>query len=129
MPTNSGGPDMMQAWTVLITGFAVVFAILILLIVIIQIYGSIVYNVQNKPKKDKTKKKDDDAPKGGTPAVVQSAPASTASNGISNEILAVIAAAVEAMYGTKQVRIKNIKKSNSRSAWGSAGVKANTRPF
>ena len=48
--------DMMTAWTVLITGFVVVFAVLILLIAIIKIYSTIVYNFQNKPKKEKKNK-------------------------------------------------------------------------
>ncbi len=118
--------DMMQAWTVLITGFVVVFAVLLLLIVIIKIYSTIVYNIQNKPKKEK--KNDDDTPKGGA-VTTSNAPAATSSNGIPNDVLAAIAAAVEFVFGSKNVRIKNIRKSKSRSSWGSAGVKTNTRPF
>ncbi len=119
--------DMMTAWTVLITGFVVVFAVLLLLICIIKIYSTIVYNFQNKPKKAKKNNDDDDTPKG-TGAGGGSASAK-ASGGVSPEVLACIAAAVEFMYGTGNVRIKNIKKAPVRSAWGNAGVLANTRPF
>lgn len=119
--------DIMQALTVLVTGFVVVFAVLILLIAIIKIYGTIVYKAQNRPKKDKSNDDDDDTPKG-TP-VVGKAVGANASSGISGDVLACIAAAVEAMYGAGAVRIRNIKKSPARCAWGNAGVVANTRPF
>ena len=121
------GIDMMQAWTVLITGFVVVFAVLILLIVIIKIYSTIVYNIQNKPKKDKSKKDDDDTPKG--TGAGGGATCASASVGVSPDVLACIAAAVEFMYGTGNVRIKNIKKAPARRAWANAGVVTNTRPF
>lgn len=119
--------DMMTAWTVLITGFVVVFAVLLLLIFIIKIYSTIVYNIQNKPKKTKKNNDDDDTPKG-TGVGGGSASAKT-SGGVSPEVLACIAAAVEFMYGAGNVRIKNIKKAPTRRAWGNAGVLANTRPF
>lgn len=119
--------DMMTAWTVLITGFVVVFAVLLLLIFIIKIYSTIVYNFQNKPKKSKKNKDDDDTPKG-TGAGGGSSAAGV-SGGVSPEVLACIAAAVEYMYGAGNVRIKNIRKAPARCAWSHAGVLANTRPF
>ncbi len=118
--------DIMQALTVLVTGFVVVFAVLILLIAIIKIYGTIVYKAQNRPKKEKSNDDDDDTPKG-TPVAGTSAGGAT--GGISGDVLACIAAAVEAMYGTGAVRIRNIRKAPARCAWGSAGVVSNTRPF
>ena len=46
------------------------------------------------------------------------------------ELIAVIAAAVDAVYGEKPHRIKAVKKARaSRSAWSRAGVLDNTRPF
>lgn len=119
--------DMTTAWTVLITGFVVVFTVLILLIGIIKLYSTIVYNIQNKPKKEKKNNDDDDTPKGTSVGSGSSATADTGA--VSPEILACIAAAVEFMYGQGNVRIKNIRKAGSRSAWGNAGVLANTRPF
>ena len=118
--------DMMTACTVLITGFVVVFAVLLLLIFIIKIYSTIVYNFQNKPKKSK-KNDDDDTPKG-TGVGGSSASAKTA-GGVTPDVLACIAAAVEYMYGAGNVRIKNLKKAPARCAWGNAGVLANTRPL
>ena len=112
--------------TILLTGFVVVFMVLLLLIFIIKIYSTIVYNVQNKPKKSKNND-DDDTPKG-TGASGGSG-ASAVSGGVSPEVLACIAAAVDFLYGEGNVRIKNIRKAPTRSAWGNAGVLANTRPF
>lgn len=113
--------------TILLTGFVVVFAVLLLLICVIKIYSTIVYNIQNKPKKSKKNNDDDDTPKG-TGATGGSSSA-TAAGGVSPEVLACIAAAVDFIYGEGNVRIKNIRKAGSRSAWGHAGVLANTRPF
>ncbi|MBQ7965182.1 MAG: OadG family protein [Ruminococcus sp.] len=113
--------------TILLTGFVVVFSVLLLLICVIKIYSTIVYNIQNKPKKSKKNNDDDDTPKG-TGATGGSSSA-TAAGGVSPEVLACIAAAVDFIYGEGNVRIKNIRKAGSRSAWGHAGVLANTRPF
>ncbi len=118
--------DMTTAWTVLITGFVVVFAVLVLLIGIIKLYSTIVYNAQNKPKKSKKNDDDDDTPKG--TGAGGSTPAAN-SSGISSDVLACIAAAVVAFYGEGNVRIKNIRKVPTRAAWGNAGVVANTRSF
>ena len=88
---------------VVLTGFVVVFAMLILLIFIIKIYGAIIQKAQNAGKKSKAKKAE-----------------------------TVISAAVATMYGSSEkARIKSIKKSSDggRSAWAKAGVLDNTRPF
>lgn len=117
----------MLSMTILLTGFVVVFAVLLLLIFIIKVYSTIVYNFQNKEKKSKKNNDDDDTPKG-TGAGGGSASAS-ATGGVSADVLACIAAAVDFLYGEGNVRIKNIKKAPARPAWGNAGVLANTRPF
>ena len=122
------GLDMMTAWTVLITGFVVVFAVLILLIAIIKIYSTIVYKSEQRAKARKEKKSkndDDDTPKG---TGAGGGNATSANGGVSGEVLACIAAAVAMMYGDN-VRIKNIRKAPARSAWGNAGVRANTAKF
>ena len=129
--------------TILITGFTVVFAVLIVLIFIIKIYGTIVTKAlaasqerkarkaaekQKALEQERNQKENAKAAKAAEPA-----PAPTpASQGISPEIVAVIAAAVDSTYGTGGARITSIKKSqtpNSRPAWGMAGVFENTRPF
>lgn len=118
---------------VILTGFVVVFVVLILLILIIKIYGAIITNVQqggkSKKEKARTVKTEKSVP---APAVVKSAPSvPKIEDGISEETVAVIAAAAATMYGSpEKVRIKSIKKSDvGRSAWANAGVINNTRPF
>ena len=57
---------------------------------------------------------------------------SAATDGISDEVVAVISAAVATMYGSSEkARIKSIKTSSDggRSAWAKAGVLDKTRPF
>lgn len=123
--------QIILALKVLLTGFVVVFAVLLLLIAVIKIYGTIVYKAQSGgSKKEKVKKEKAPAKKApiATP-VVTAAP--QPSGAIPEEIVAVIAAAVDAMYGSEQkVRIKSIVKAPSqRSNWAMAGVLDNTRPF
>lgn len=121
------------SFTVILTGFVVVFAVLILLIFIIAIYGKIVSSAQNKSKEKKAKAEAEKAAK----ATEKSAPASAPvqkvapSNGLTDEIVAVIAAAVDSTYGVGNAKNKSIKKSPSsgRPAWGQVGVIDNTRPF
>ena len=103
---------------------------LILLIFIIKIYGAIIQKAQNAGKKSKEKKAETVAE---TPAPVVAAPVAPAqADGVSDEVVAVISAAVATMYGSSEkARIKSIKKSSDggRSAWAKAGVLDNTRPF
>lgn len=115
---------------VVLTGFVVVFAMLILLIFIIKIYGAIIQKAQDAGKKSKEKKAETVAE---TPAPVVAAPVAPAqTDGVSDEVVAVISAAVATMYGSSEkARIKSIKKSSDggRSSWAKAGVLDNTRPF
>ena len=114
---------------VVLTGFVVVFAMLILLIFIIKIYGAIIQKAQDAGKKSKEKKAETVAE---TPAPVVAVPVAPAqTDGVSDEVVAVISAAVATMYSSEKARIKSIKKSSDggRSAWAKAGVLDNTRPF
>lgn len=117
--------------TVLLTGFVVVFAVLFILIGIIKGYGIIVTKLEQKVKEKKAQKEAASAKP--VAPVQQQKPVQiteTADSGISDEIVAVIAAAVDAMYGSSgKAKIKSIKKSDSRSAWSKAGILDNTRPF
>ena len=112
---------------VVLTGFVVVFAMLILLIFIIKIYGAIIQKAQDASKEKKAETVAE------TPAPVVAAPVAPAqTDGVSDEVVAVISAAVATMYGSSEkARIKSIKKSSDggRSAWAKAGVLDNTRPF
>lgn len=113
---------------VILTGFVVVFSVLLLLIAIIKIYSAIVQKALGLGTKKKTKEKIEGDIVSSTPSV---APAPVVQDGIPEEVVAVIAAAVATMYGSSaKPRIKSIKKSGTgRSAWANAGVLENTRPF
>ncbi|MBQ2093342.1 MAG: OadG family protein [Ruminococcus sp.] len=118
---------------VILTGFVVVFAVLLLLIIIIKIYSAIVNKAQSTGFKVKKKVAVPEKPKTAeTKAkIVREEPSAAQTDGIPSEVIAVISAAVATMYGGKdKVRIKSVKKSGSkRSAWANAGVLENTRPF
>lgn len=117
---------------VVITGFVVVFVVLILLIFIIKLYSAIVMKTQQGGKsKKKLEKIDEPAKTASVKETQQSVVASAVVNGVSEEVVAVISAAVATMYGSpEKARIKSIKKSDGgRSAWANAGLLDNTRPF
>lgn len=119
---------------VVLTGFVVVFAMLILLIFIIKIYSAIVQKAQSAGSNSKKGKKNKDEKPAEKPAAAPASVVTTsaATDGISDEVVAVISAAVATMYGSSEkARIKSIKKSSDsgRSAWAKAGVLDNTRPF
>lgn len=122
----------MLALSLLLAGFIIVFLVLILLIIIITVYGKIIQAAQ-KSSKDRKERK--------VKKVVQIEPSPASSKGdvyiaktnsdeIPPEIIAVIAAAVDAMYGSKPHKVKTVKRSRgTRSVWGNTGVIQNTRPF
>ena len=113
------------ALTLLLAGFVIVFLVLVLLIAIITIYGKIIQFAQKK-----VSKKGKNTEKPAIRSVTREEIEEYDSDEIPEEIIAVIAAAVDAMYGTKPHRIKNVKRSRSiRSSWGNAGIAENTRPF
>lgn len=119
---------------VVLTGFVVVFVMLILLIFIIKIFSAIVQKAQSAGSNIKKGKKNKDEKPAEKPAAAPASvvTASAATDGISDEVVAVISAAVATMYGSSEkARIKSIKKSSDggRSAWAKAGVLDNTRPF
>ena len=115
--------------TILLTGFAVVFSVLLILIGIIKIYGTVIYNIQNK-KQTKKASRNADLPKAEREpeepvAVIEAEPGTD-----DDALIAVISAAVYSMYSSSDVRIKSIRKAGTRgSAWRSAGLADNVRPF
>ncbi len=118
---------------ILITGFVVVFAVLILLILLITVYGTIVSKAEKamadkKAAKEEAKKSAEAVKVAEVPPV--QTPAPVAENGLTDEVIAVIAAAVDAMYGQGTVKVKSIKRvPQSRPVWSTAGIMDNTRPF
>lgn len=109
------------------SGLVIVFAMLVLLVVIISVFGMIMSRISGAPKKEKPKNE----PKVEVSPVAPVAPVSTASD--DDDIIAAISAAVMMMYeGTgKTPVIRSIRPAAKgvRSAWGMAGVMNNTRPF
>lgn len=124
---------------VILTGFVVVFAMLLLLILIIKLYSAAIGGAQramDRRAKRKEHIKELVREENGVhiikkPAYVTAPTVDDDGDDIPEEVIAVIAAAVAtyAAPGTK-TRIKSIKKANGgRSAWANAGVLDNTRPF
>ncbi|MBO7218224.1 MAG: OadG family protein [Clostridia bacterium] len=115
---------------VTITGLVVVFGMLLLLVVVLYLFGAFFDKTpkKEKPVQEKVEKKP--APKANTiaPAVTSNNP-----NAVSDEIVAVIAAAVASMYEGSNVKpvIRRITKTGNRTrpAWTSAGIFENTRSF
>ncbi len=127
--------NMQLALSLLLAGFLIVFTVLVTLIIIILIYGKIIQKAQKTVAVRREKK-----------AIIRveelqsQSPASDVPAGgkvfgddpeqIPGEIIAVIAAAVDALYGEKPHRIRSVtRERKGRSSWGSAGVFQNTRPF
>lgn len=120
--------------SMLLTGFTIVFAVLLFLIFIIWAYGKIITSAIKKSDEIKAKKAEaEKANIAETEKTAENKPTTAAKpviNGVTDEVVAVISAAVYSMYGsTEKVKIKSIKKSTGRSAWANAGVINNTRPF
>ena len=118
--------------TVLLTGFAVVFAVLLVLIGVIKLYGTIIYNLQTKKRRNVVKE-EVVTERAETPAAVQPLPEAAdvpASVSEDDDVIAVIAAAVYTMYADRQVRIRSIRREPAASgAWRAAGLRDNTRVF
>lgn len=114
-------------FTVVFTGLVVVFLGLIILIVCVKIMEQIFKLIDKAKASPKAP-----APEKQPEAAKISAPAASApeiEDGISDEIVAVIAAAVASMSGG--YALKSVKKSRSsrRTAWGAQGVSESTRIF
>ena len=115
---------------VTVTGVALVFSMLVLLVLILILFGKVFVALQNAAEKKAEKTR------AATLSQMQDDKSDTLiineEDGISEEVIAVISAAVATLYmgSSKKPVIKAIKKSNGRrSAWGNAGVANNTRAF
>ncbi len=122
--------DWNLGFSVTISGIVIVFGMLLLLVVILSVFGLV---AQSANKTAKTEKKVEVKPVKKTkpvPAVVTPTAHVTTDN---NEIIAVIAAAVAAMYDGSDVKpvIRRIRKApaGGRPAWTAAGIFENTRSF
>lgn len=130
------GEKITTSLTILITGFVVVFAVLVLLIGLIKVYGIIVTKALESVEKKKLakeaaiKKNSESLDVADEPLKAPATPATVDDNALNEEIVAVIAAAVDTMYGEGTMKVKSIKRiPQSRPVWGTAGIMDNTRPF
>lgn len=120
--------------SVVITGIVVVFIGLIILILCVSVYGRI-FDSMNRKKAEKQKaeleaKAQENAPKVQADAPVEAPP--VIEDGIEEEIVAVITAAIAAMSAKsgKKLMLRSISTAKgSRNAWAAAGAAENTRPF
>ena len=132
MPMNE---RVIISLTILITGFVVVFSVLLLLIGLIKLYGTIVSkaleSAENKKKQQLAAVKTENTSSVKPEITETSGDVSQLNeNGLNDELIAVIAAAVAAVYGEGTVRVKSIKRvPQSRPVWSTAGMLDNTRPF
>ena len=123
------GEKITLSLTILLTGFAVVFAVLLALIGIIKAYGTAVYKVQNRHQMKKIAR-NADLPKAEREPEDDLPVAQESEEEDNDELIAVISAAVYSMYSPKNIRIKSIRKAPSRTnAWRNAGISDNVRPF
>lgn len=122
--------------SVVITGIVVVFIGLIILILLVSVYGSI-FDSLNRKKAEKQKaeleaKARENAPtQKAAPMPAETAPP-VIEDGIEEEIVAVITAAIAAMSAGsgKKLMLRSISTAKgSRNAWAAAGIAENTRPF
>lgn len=133
-----GNIDWIQVATVVISGFSIVFGVLLVLILIFYAFGAIVSKSVNASKKGKKKGKSDES-KASAPAitpapksVAKASPAPVADNGVTGEVVAAITAAIAMSEGEgKTFTIRSIKKKSvsGRNPWASAAVADNTKPF
>lgn len=119
--------NMELALIVLSAGIIIVFAVLVLLIFIIKIYSAIIAAAQ---KRSVAKKEGNQTEASQKVEVRAQAALQQQSEAMPEQIVAVIAAAVDAVYGQGACKIKSIKKiPQSRPVWSTAGLMENTRPF
>lgn len=116
--------DWGSTMAVVLTGLVVVFAALVLLVFVIWLFGKIMTTVGASGSKAEKKKN----AKSAVPVV------EVASDGLTDEVVAAIMAAVSAVLAEegdeKPYVIKSIKRvRKNRFAWGKAAAVENTRPF
>ncbi|WP_455267041.1 OadG family transporter subunit [Ruminococcus sp.] len=119
--------------SVVITGIVVVFIGLVLLILLVSIYGKIFDVINNRAaRKAEEAKKAAEAAKAATKPEPVKVAAPVVEDGIEEETVAVIMAAISAMSSAegKKLVLKSVKTAKpQRPAWSTAGIIDNTRPF
>lgn len=122
-------PDASEITQLVLTGFTVVFAALILLIFFVWLFGKI-FSVTQKNNTPAAQ-----APAAGVKQIPQQTQAAPVAIDNSDEVIAVISAAVAAISADegKSYRIASVTPvctpTDSRNAWSAAGLLESTRPF
>lgn len=130
-------------WTVVVSGISIVMGTLILLIIVFYLFGFVVSHMVDASQKraaKKAEKKKAKAPQAKAeniaPAVQAPAPVAPKAEldvqqGINEEIVAAISAAVYSMEGadSKIVSIRRKNPVTGRNPWAQAAVAENTKPF
>ena len=120
--------DWGLALSVTATGLTVVFAVLIILVLVVALFGKIMGSTTNRKVKTPVEEKQIET------FVADSSEklSMEVEDGISEEVVAAIAAAVAVMMSSdgKAYQLRSIKRTGkNRPAWGIAGIQDNTRPF
>lgn len=118
--------DFTLAGAVIFTGLTVVFIALIGLSLIVWLFGKLFCGFSSSSKKNSTPS--EPAPKAPAAPVK---PAMVVEDGISDEVVAVIAAAVAAMGAQAGgFALRSIHRTKeARPVWAQAGLMQNTQPF
>lgn len=116
--------------TIVVAGMGTVFAVLIILIVIFNLYGKLMSKLESSSKEHKKSKMEKSSAPAPMPKPAPAAPAPVVDRSVSPEIVAAITAAIVASEGAG-VTIRSIRKVNvgSRNPWAAAAIADNTRPF
>ena len=109
------------------TGMSLVFLVLILLTYIIALQGKLFDALNARKQKAAAEAAAKSQPQPPQLQEPMEAPPFV-EEGISEEIVAVIAAAVAAASGGKYT-LRAVKRAGGRGSWGAAGVKSGTEPF
>lgn len=125
--------DWTEAGGVVFTGLVVVFIALIILIFFVWLFGKIIASIESgitggKPPQESQAVRTPSAP------VAPAAPKLVVEDGIGDEVVAVISAAVASVLDgdapSGGYAVTSITRSlSARPVWGFAGMQQNTRPF
>ena len=120
---------------VVVSGLAVVFVALIILIFFVFLYGKIFDVIRENKNKKKTEVKADDMTPAAKPEPVsETAAAEPVSASDDDEVIAAISAVLAQISSEEgvQYRIKSVtpvQKGTRRNAWAFEGLRQNTNPF
>ena len=122
--------DFSYAGGVIFTGLVVVFSALIGLSLIVWAMGKLFVSLNGPKKQAPDRPSEKPAPKPAAPAAKPAAPLQV-EEGVGDEVVAVIAAAVAAMGGEGGgFVLRSVRRARgARPAWAQAGLLQNTQPF